>query len=118
MGWVWVPDITAAADFYKTIAPFSLAEEQLGNANYSGLVVDGRPRAGVLKNPLQDEGLESTWVSYIRVADMSLLGKVAELGGEVLLDANARPIGGEVAIIRGPSGAGVLLQTWDESQEN
>ena len=49
---------------------------------------------------------------------MSLLGKVAELGGEVLLDANARPIGGEVAIIRGPSGAGVLLQTWDESQEN
>lgn len=114
---VWVPDIAAASEFYKQLAPYALVTEQESGTNYKGLAVDGKPRVGVLQNPLQDDGLEPTWVSYIRVADMTVLDEVAALGGEVLLDAQPRAIGGEVAIIRGPSGAGVALQTWGENQE-
>lgn len=115
---VWTTDIDAAAAFYKNLAPFKLVQKQVGNADYQGLEVNGRPRVGVLKNPLQAEGLQPTWVSYIRVADMAVLDRVPELGGDVLVDAQDRPTGGQVAIIRGPSGAGIALQTWGDSKEN
>jgi predicted enzyme related to lactoylglutathione lyase len=114
---VWVPDVQAAAAFYKSVAPFELVSAELGNANYEGLAVDNVPRVGVLQNPAQDEGLNPTWVSYVKVQDMSLLARVTDLGGKVLLEAHDRPIGGQVAIIAGPSGAGLALQTWDDSQE-
>ncbi|MEE4185047.1 MAG: hypothetical protein V2J12_04705 [Gammaproteobacteria bacterium] len=45
---------------------------------------------------------------------MSVLYSVEMLGGKVLLDAAPRELGGEVALIQGPSGAGVVLQTWPE----
>jgi predicted enzyme related to lactoylglutathione lyase len=70
---------------------------------------------GLLRNPLEDKGLAPTWVSYLRVADMSALDRVAALGGQVLVPAQNRAIGGQVAIIAGPSGAAVALQTWDEN---
>jgi predicted enzyme related to lactoylglutathione lyase len=115
---VWTSDVDKAADFYKSVAPFELVDKELGNASYKGLLVDEKPRAGVLLNPAAEQGLKPTWVSYIKVQDMSVLDKVAGLGGQVLLGAENRPIGGQVAIITGPSGAGVVLQTWDDSQED
>ena len=115
---VWASDVDKAAAFYKSVAPFELIDKQLGNVSYKGLLVGEKPRAGVLLNPAADKGLKPTWVSYIKVQDMSVLDKVAGLGGQVLLGAENRPIGGQVAIITGPSGAGVVLQTWDDSQED
>jgi len=114
---VWTPDVQKAAQFYQNLAPFELIGTELGATTYEGLAVNGIPRAGVLRNPAADEGLGPTWVSYIKVRDMSALDKVAGLGGRVLLAARERPIGGQVAIIAGPSGAGVALQTWDDDQE-
>jgi hypothetical protein len=66
----------------------------------------------MLQNPI--DGLAPTWAPYIKVADMSVLYSVEMLGGKVLLDAAPRELGGEVALIQGPSGAGVVLQTWPE----
>ena len=58
------------------------------------------------------------WVSYLRIADKSalqaVLGKVESLGGSILVPMLERPHGGFMAIIAGPSGAGIALQTWDE----
>ena len=76
------------------------------------LAVDGRPRMGILQDPI--EGLPATWASYIRVQDMSALERVEELGGRILLPAEERALGGKVALIAGPSGAGVALQTWEQ----
>jgi predicted enzyme related to lactoylglutathione lyase len=115
---VWTNAIDEAAVFYQSVAPFNPVKQQLNNVDYKGLAVNDRPRIGVLKNPLQEAGLEPTWVSYIRVANMTVLDKVPALGGDVLVDAQDRAIGGQVAIIRGPSGAGVALQTWGDFQEN
>jgi len=77
--------------------------------------VDGHPRMGILQDPIED--LPPTWASYIRVEDMSVLDRVEALGGRVLLPAEDRYIGGQVALIAGPSGAGVVLQTWPTEQE-
>lgn len=113
---VWVPDSAAAANFYQRIAPFEPVSVETNNATlYKGLAVDGRPRMGILQDPIED--LPATWASYIRVADMSVLDKVEELGGQILLPVADRDIGGQVALIAGPSGAGVALQTWPSEQE-
>ena len=88
-------------------------DERLERADrrYRILKAGDRPRAGVLQNPF--EGERPVWVNYIRVADpAALAAKVEGLGGRVLVEAQARPIGGKVALIAGPSGAGVALQTW------
>ncbi|MEH6583262.1 MAG: hypothetical protein V7754_15070, partial [Halioglobus sp.] len=46
----------------------------------------------------------------------SILAKVETLGGEILVPATSRPGGGQVAVISGPSGAGIALQTWTDNQ--
>jgi len=113
---VWVPDSAAAANFYSSIAPFQPVSLETGRDSvYRGLAVDGRPRMGILQDPIEE--LPPTWASYIRVEDMGVLDKVAALGGEVLLPAATRDVGGQVALIAGPSGAGVALQTWPFEQE-
>ena len=60
------------------------------------------------------------WVSYLRVMDAAqlnaILARVEPLGGNILVPATERPGGGVVAVIAGPSGAGIALQTWDENQ--
>jgi hypothetical protein len=64
-----------------------------------------------MPNPL--EGLNPVWVSYIRVENPAeLASQVDGLGGRVIVEAQARPLGGEVAFVAGPSGAGIALQTW------
>jgi predicted enzyme related to lactoylglutathione lyase len=113
---VWVPDAATSAIFYESIAPFQPVSMVTGeDSEYLGLAVDGRPRMGILQDPIAE--LPPTWASYIRVEDMSLLDRVAALGGKVLLPAEDRLIGGQVALIAGPSGAGVALQTWPSEQE-
>ena len=46
-----------------------------------------------------------------------MLDRVVSLGGEILLPVEDREIGGQVALIAGPSGAGVVLQTWPSELE-
>jgi predicted enzyme related to lactoylglutathione lyase len=108
---VWVPDAVAAVSFYQQIAPFEAVFRDVDNGDvYEALTVDGRPRMGILQDPIKD--LPPTWASYIKVEDMSVLDRVAGLGGKILLPAAERNIGGQVALIAGPSGAGVAIQTW------
>jgi predicted enzyme related to lactoylglutathione lyase len=70
-----------------------------------------------MPNPLEDLG--PVWVSYVRVeSPASITARVAKLGGRVIVEARPRPLGGEVAFIAGPSGAGIALQTWPLEQNN
>ena len=69
--------------------------------NYRVLRYGDKPRAGVLKNPFENE--RPVWVNYIRVEDPSAItARVESLGGRVLVEAQARPIGGEVPTGLGP----------------
>ena len=110
---LWTSDVDSATGFYRTVIGFEYKDHEIENADgdYRVLGYADKPRAGVLKNPFENE--RPVWVNYIRVGDPSAVtAKVEELGGRVLVEAQSRPIGGEVAFIAGPSGAGVALQTW------
>lgn len=113
---VWTDDVEKATEFYTALLGYETRSEELEDgSNYSYLVSQNFPRLAIIENPVPD--LEPTWVSYIRVADAAAItAQVEGLGGEVLLEPQANPIGGEVAIIRDPTGAGLVIQTWENSR--
>jgi hypothetical protein len=113
---LWTTDVDSAAAFYEAVAGLDatikdIDDDQESDASYRLLKAGDKPRVGVMPNPL--EGVKPIWVSYIRVdSPAAITAKVAGLGGQVIVEARSRPIGGEVAFIAGPSGAGIALQTW------
>lgn len=119
---LWAADVNGAAKFYSQLAPYVVGEERLGTdespVEYRILRTLDKPRAGIRTNPV--EGLMPMWVSYLRVTDAAsldgILERVESLGGRILVPATPRPRGGVVAVIAGPSGAGIALQTWAENE--
>ena len=119
---LWTTDVESATAFYENVAglkaaPWDVDENQESGATYRLLKDGDKPRVGIMPNPL--EGLKPVWVSYLRVeSPASITARVANLGGRVIVEARPRPLGGEVAFIAGPSGAGIALQTWPLEQTN
>lgn len=116
---LWAEDIDAAAIFYRRVVAYAEADrvERADAAmpgRYRVLRSQGKPRAGILQMPVEE--LNPIWVNYLRIADAAALdaivARVEGLGGTILLDPQDREIGGRVALIAGPSGAGIALQTW------
>ncbi|WP_370980481.1 VOC family protein [Agaribacterium sp. ZY112] len=113
---LWTKDLTAAQSFYQNLTDFSVeAIEQ--EKSYFSFSSQDHARFGLMEVPLPS--LDPVWVSYIRVKDENslhgLLKQVEALGGEILVNAQPRSIGGHVALIRDPSGAGIALQTWPKA---
>lgn len=113
---LWTTDVERATSFYADVADLEAATLDIDGMLDSGtsyrLLKDGdKPRVGIMLNPL--EGLDPVWVSYLRVeSPASITARVVALGGSIIVAAQPRVIGGEVAFIAGPSGAGIALQTW------
>ncbi len=116
---LWTEDIDAAADFYRQLAGYgdeanTLQDNVEIDREYRLLSSQDKPRVGIMKIPIED--LQPIWVSYLRIEDAAALdaivARVEDLGGAILLDPQDREIGGRVALIAGPSGAGIALQTW------
>jgi len=111
---LWTNDVDEAAQFYSDLFGYDKVMRVLDDDHtYNVLNHQGKPRAGLLKRPIPE--LAPVWVAYIRVEDTdAVLARVEELGGRILLGSRERDIGGTVALIAGPSGAGIAIQTWDK----
>ena len=114
-GWLWdelwTSDVDKATGFYRSVIGFQHTDHDVDDGSYRVLKMDDTPRAGVLANPF--EGERPVWVNYLRVKDPSAItARVEDLGGRILVEAQERRIGGQVAFVAGPSGAGIALQTW------
>lgn len=121
-GWLWdelwTNDVERATEFYGGLAGFDVEDHDVPGAEYVYRVLrtDGTPRAAIIPNPF--DGQMPVWVNYLRVEDpAAITARVESLGGRILVDASDRPIGGQVAFVAGPSGAGVALQTWPPEAE-
>jgi len=112
---LWTDDIEMAVDFYTALLPFRRVSQPVASGAYVALSINNTPRFGMLENPIN--GLPPTWAPYLKVDDMAVLYSVEMLGGKVLLPARPRELGGEVALIQGPSGAGIGLHTWPEETQ-
>ncbi len=110
---LWTDNVDGATDFYRAVAGFDVDDRAVGETDdtYRLLTAGEDPRAGIL--PMPFEGERPVWVDYLRVEETAAVTAGVEgLGGRVSLDARPRQIGGKVAFIAGPSGAGIALQTW------
>jgi predicted enzyme related to lactoylglutathione lyase len=109
---LWTTDLEAATGFYTNMT--GLQEDDVAvdaDRSYRMLNRGDQPTFGMMTHPFNEK--RPVWVTYIRVEDpAAITARVEELGGTVYLDAQARPLGGQVALIADPSGAGIALQTW------
>jgi len=110
---LWTDDVEGSSSFYHHVMGYEREDRPIGDTDrsYHLLKKDNKLRAGILANPF--DGEPPVWVNYIRVKDpAAITARVEDLGGQILVEAQQRDIGGMVAFIAGPSGAGIALQTW------
>ncbi len=114
---LWTRDTEKAKTFYQALFPYDSKTADLENGDtYHYFATNQTPRAAVITNPV--DGLAPTWVTFIRVDDpASIVAKAEQLGGKVLLDVQDNPVGGKLAIIQDPDGAGFVVQTWNNNRE-
>jgi predicted enzyme related to lactoylglutathione lyase len=120
-GWLWnelwTDNVDSAAAFYTSLSGLQHDDRTLGsrNTDYRVLMDGDAPRAGIMANPFS--GALPVWVNYLRVQDpAAVAARVESLGGRVIVPAQPRDVGGIVAFVAGPSGAGIALQTWPLEQ--
>jgi predicted enzyme related to lactoylglutathione lyase len=120
-GWLWnelwTSDVEQATSFYEEVAGLQREDHETEDSDvtYRVLKAGDQPRVGVMANPFEEE--RPVWVNYIHVEDpAAVTAQVEALGGRIIVAAQPRSIGGIVAFIAGPSGAGVALQTWPLDQ--
>jgi predicted enzyme related to lactoylglutathione lyase len=112
---LWTTEVGKATEFYRQVTgmghrDYDAADDKRDGA-YRVLVAGDKPRAGIMQNPFGD--VPPVWVPYLWVEDpAAITARVEALGGRVLVKAQARDVGGTVAFIADPSGAGIALQTW------
>ena len=110
---LWTSDVAKSSSFYQAVVGYDSENRAFGDEGdtYHLLKSGGEPRAGIEPNPFGDA--PPIWVNYLRVADpAAITARVESLGGKVIVAAQAREIGGHAAMIAGPSGASIALQTW------
>ena len=116
-GWLWnelwTDDVDTATRFFEGVVGLQVDDREVDGAEVEHrLLADGKNlRAAILQHPFA--GALPVWVNYLRVEDpAAITARVEALGGRIILPAQPRAIGGEVAFVAGPSGAGIALQTW------
>lgn len=108
---LWTTDVDGSTGFYAALAGFTTEDLPVEDRSYRVLSRGDQPAAGILAHPF--DGERPVWVTYVRVEDAAAVtARVESLGGTVYVDAQDRPLGGQVALIADPSGAGIALQTW------
>ena len=109
---LWTDDVAASTGFYSRLTGLEQHDVRVTESqDYRVLTREEQPVLGIMEHPFQDK--RPVWVTYLRVEDpAAITARVAELGGEVYVEAQDRPLGGRVALIADPSGAGIALQTW------
>ena len=116
-GWLWdelwTRDPEAATRFYEKLVSYRVSAKDTGNDRvYYVLESGGQPRAGVTRLLATD--VKPTWLSYVRVADVNaMVGRVASLGGRVLIAPTPKIRDGRVALIEDPTGAAIAIQEWE-----
>lgn len=108
---LWTLDLDSAADFYTNLAGFSERDLDVEDRSYRVFSQGDEVTLGMMRHPFDEK--RPVWVTYIRVEDPdTITARVEELGGKIYVEAQDRPLGGRVALIADPSGAGIALQTW------
>ena len=105
-------DPEVAATFYRTLAGYDVELIQRRGGEYIFLTNNGVNRAGIFKNPADNDYMP-VWLTTFGVTDPGAAAAKAEaLGGKIILQASPELRDGTTAIVTDPSGAILLLRDW------
>jgi predicted enzyme related to lactoylglutathione lyase len=118
--WIWIQllgrDARKAADFYRAIAGYQVAENTTANhLNDYILTSKGYARATVRRIPGDDPQVRPSWLPYVRVTNAKeAVARAEQLGGRVLIAPKPELLNGRVAVVADPTGAAIGLLEWSE----
>lgn len=108
-------DPAVAATFYRSVAGYDVEITQRRGGEYIFLANDGVNRAGIFKNPT-DEDYMPVWLTTFGVTDPDASAAKAEsLGGTIILPASPDLRDGTTAVITDPTGAILVLRAWNST---
>lgn len=110
IGWVdlTVPNAEQIKKFYEEVVGWESAPVSMGDYNDFTMISpdDKLPYAGVCHSKGTNSWLPPYWLIYINVADINKsVGKVKELGGEVLFEPKEMGNYGKYCVIKDTAGA-------------
>lgn len=102
-------DVSRAVPIYEAVTGCTSATGPAGDlSEYTNFMVDGRPVAGAMKQPM--EGVPPFWMAYFKVEDVDLaVARAQELGAQVHAPAFDVPGVGRLAVLADPNGAAFSL---------
>ena len=106
--WVWAdlftPDMNATKEFYTRVIGYESRDHSTESGVISKIMfMDEKMRSSIIE--VHWDGVESNWLPYIRVSDISeTIKRAAQLGGILLLRH------GNTAILKDPVGAAIGIQ--------
>ena len=110
---LWTTDVEAALSFYQSLDGYAAQRVSAeGNEPYWVLIdADENDSGGITKVPF--EKLASQWVPALKVAKLEeLVQRVAQLGGEVIINPDHPLSDGGVALIKDPTGGIFMMDVW------
>jgi predicted enzyme related to lactoylglutathione lyase len=115
--WIWIQhlsrDAKKAAEFYRSIGGYKIAENDAKAASDYVLVAGGYARATVRTIPSDRTQVQPTWLPFVRVKNLSeSLASTTRLGGTVQVAPKPELFDGKVAVIADPNGAAIGLMEW------
>ena len=125
-GWLWdelwATDLDKAQRFYQGLAgyreldPATQPQAAGAQRGYRVMTIDGRWAAGLTTPPADDAG--SQWVPVVRIADLGrLMAQVDELDGQVLIKPDHALSDTNVALIKDPTGAVLMVEPWNPNPD-
>ncbi|WP_427129027.1 VOC family protein [Pseudarthrobacter sp. S9] len=98
-------DTARAVPFYEAVTGCTSEPGPAGDlAEYTNFIVDGKPVAGAMRQPM--EGVPPFWMTYFKVADVDRPAvRAHELGGQVHAPAFDVPGVGRLAVLADSNGA-------------
>jgi predicted enzyme related to lactoylglutathione lyase len=97
-----------AAAFYQVIAGFEIKTINRRGGEYTLLLQDGTPRAGIMARPNED--VQPVWLTHFGVSDPEAAARQAEsLGGRIIVAPSPEFRDGTTAVVTDPSGAILVL---------
>lgn len=115
IGWreCMTPDPAAAISFYTALFGWTTETMPMGDMEYTMLVNDGVPFAGVQGIPPEMGNVPPHWLEYVIVEDAKASeAKILELGGQVLQPSMQIADKGIMVVLADPTGAVIAL--WQE----
>lgn len=110
-------DVAGAKVFYENLFGWQMEDLPMDGMTYTMIKAGGREVGGMMTVPPDGPKMPPVWGSYVTVDDVdAVAGKVADLGGTILVEPRDIPGVGRFCVLQDPQGAFISAITYQEEK--